>query len=69
MNVEVAGDGREAWVMVESNTIADWPEVKALLTEAQLADLAPFGDVPVAYDTLTPQRHALAWAWVFERSA
>lgn len=71
LNVEVLGtpNGNEAWVVVESDTAASWPKVKALLTDQQQADLAPFGDMPVAYDTLIPQRHALAWGWVFERSA
>lgn len=71
MNVEVAGtpDGNEAWVIVNSDTAASWPKVKALLTDEQIADLAPFGDMPVAYDTLIPIQHSLAWGWVFERSA
>ncbi len=71
MNVEVLGtsDGNEAWVIVNSDTATSWPKVKATLTAEQAADLAPFGDMPVAYDTLIPTGHELAWAWVFERSA
>lgn len=71
LDVEVLGtpDGNEAWVIVESDTAASWPKVKAHLTEQQQRDLAPFGEMPVAYDTLIPSQRELAWAWIFERSA
>lgn len=73
MNVEVAGtpDGNEAWVIVNSDTATSWPKVKAHLTAEQAADLAPFGDMPVAYyDELDEEReYAFSWGWVFERSA
>jgi hypothetical protein len=74
-NEGLHGD-HEVWVKVLSNTVADWPEVKKRLTDAQEAVMKGTSSLPFKYyvHMVTPEEkaeHGYSFEdwWIFKQIA